>query len=92
MYTSTWIVVAYCVLFPLFQIRQPDMLATFSLVANLLTVVGAISIFVHIFSVRPFRIHAMIWRSTNKVHWTKLPLTIGITSYAYQLVAPLVSI
>ncbi|XP_028401799.1 proton-coupled amino acid transporter 3-like [Dendronephthya gigantea] len=83
---SSWILVVYCVLFPLFQIRRPDTLATCSLLANVLTVVGTVTVFVHIFSARTFQ----TYRQENKVFWTKLPLTIGITSYAYQLMAPLI--
>ena len=87
---SIWILIVYIILFPLFQIRRPDTLATCSIIANIFTLIGTITIFVHIFSTKRFT-HAKHWQSENKVYWTKLPLTIGITFYAYQLVAPLVS-
>jgi amino acid permease len=89
---SIWILIVYCFLFPLFQIRRPDILATCSFLANILTLVGTITIFVYIFSVRTFQTQKKNWRAENEVHWTKLPLTMGITFYAYQMVAPLVSI
>ena len=92
MEVSTWILILYCFLFPLFQIRRPDLLAKCSAVANILSLVGTITIFVHIFSNGTFKPSKKSWRLENKVQWTKIPLTLGITFYAYQMVAPLVSI
>lgn len=87
----SWILIVYCFLFPLLQIRKPNILAVCSLLANILTLVGTITVFVYIFSVKTFDAHLRNWRAKNEVQWTKLPLTIGVTYYAYQLVAPLVS-
>ncbi|CAB3982015.1 proton-coupled amino acid transporter 1 isoform X2 [Paramuricea clavata] len=87
---SSWILIVYCCLFPLFQIRRPDILATCSLLANILTLIGTITIFVYIFSANIFQTYRQNWRQEDEVQWTKLPLTIGITFYAYQLVAPLI--
>ena len=89
LHISIWILIVYIFLFPLIQIRRPDALAVCSIIANIVTMIGTITIFVHIFSSKTLN-HAKDW-SENKVYWTKLPLTIGMTFYAYQLVAPFVS-
>jgi amino acid permease len=81
---EVWILIVFLVVFPSIFVRKPVFLAWFSIVANIFLALSTVAVFVNIFST------TSDWKIDNTVEWPKLPLTFGMTLFAFEI-APFVS-
>ena len=81
---TVWILIIFLLILPSTFIRRPDFLGWWSLIANIIEVITIISLFINIFS------SSSSWKVQTSVNWSKIPLTIGIAFYVFEI-APFVS-
>lgn len=82
---ALWILIVYVLILPSTFIRRPDFFGWWSLIANIIEVITIVSLFVNIFFT------SSSWKVQTSVEWSKIPLTIGIVFYAFEI-APFVSL
>ena len=80
---AVWILIVYVLVLPSIFIRRPDFLAWGSIIANVFEVITITAVFVNVFST------SSSWKVNNTVQWSKLPLTIGVVFFAFEI-APFV--
>ncbi|CAB4022685.1 Hypothetical predicted protein, partial [Paramuricea clavata] len=80
---AVWILIVYVLVLPSIFIRRPDFLAWGSIIANIFEVITITAVFVNVFST------SSSWKVNNTVQWSKLPLTIGVVFFAFEI-APFV--
>ncbi|XP_028406627.1 proton-coupled amino acid transporter 1-like isoform X2 [Dendronephthya gigantea] len=83
---NVWVFVIYVFVLPTIFIRRPDFLAWFSLIANTFEVITIVTLMVHIFS------KTSSWTVDNTVTWSKLPLTIGMVFFAFNIAPFILSV
>ena len=83
---SIWILIVLILIFPSIFVRKPVFLAWFSVVANTSLFLTVVAVFVNIFRT------TSDWKVDNTVKWSKLPLTFGITLYAFEIAPFILSV
>ncbi|XP_028406640.1 proton-coupled amino acid transporter 1-like [Dendronephthya gigantea] len=81
-----WVLIVYFILLPTIFIQRPDFLAWFSLIANIFEVITIVSLMVHIFS------KTSNFKVNNTVTWSKLPLTVGMVFFAFEIAPFILSV